>query len=88
VRSGGIFSAGHSETNTLRLVVVYFPAGPRCPITVHHVAAGTYQVRYFDLQTGVYTKAPGSPVTIAASGDWSVPVPPADQKDYLLELRP
>jgi hypothetical protein len=81
-------AAFNPGAGTIRLAVVYYPAGPRCPITVHKVAPGTYKVRWFDLQTGVYTTAPGSPVAIGAVGDWSVPTPPADQKDYLLVLQP
>ncbi len=73
---------------SIRLAVVYYPAGPRCPITVHQVAPGTYNMRWFDLQTGAFTTCPDSPMTIDGTGDWPVPAPPADQKDYLLVLQP
>jgi hypothetical protein len=81
-------AAFNPGTNTIRLVVVYFPAGPRCPITVHKVAAGTYKARWFDLESGVYTTTTGSPFAVSPSGDLSAPTPPADQRDYLLVLEP
>jgi hypothetical protein len=76
-------AAFETGTGSLRLVVVYHPAGPRCPITLHNMAAGSYRARFFDPQTGVYNNVAGGLLTLAG-GDWAAPLPPDDQRDYVL----